>query len=122
MTYGNRCEAEAAGQDIYVDGSCQAVTDSCITDGGCTGVLHCQRSEDCTIGSEICQFPEGFCPGDGDPIDPDGVPSKAGTCVARACEPSLEEDPVCGCDGITYFNFDRAALKYVSVRHAGACE
>lgn len=128
-TYSNRCEAEANGVSIYVSGPCEDVTDECTIfdeNTGCFGsVRHCQRTDECGFGiclQEVCQFPEGFCPGDGDPSEPDGVPAVTGRCAPGPCEPSLDEAPVCGCDGVTYSNTDSALLSQVSVRHQGACE
>jgi hypothetical protein len=74
-------------------------------------------------GGAACQFREGFCPGDGDPDEPGGVPTMTGRCVSLGyCEPPLEVDEVCGCDGETYFTDYDAVFQGVSIRHRGACE
>ncbi|MEK6777346.1 MAG: DUF1566 domain-containing protein [bacterium] len=68
----------------------------------------CSSSTDC--GTEFyCAKPDGQC---GD----------AGICEYKpsACDPI--DDPVCGCDGITYQNACEASLAGVSVNYNGACD
>jgi hypothetical protein len=60
-----------------------------------------------------CEFPpEAIC----------GAADAPGVCkpIVEAC--ATVDDPVCGCNGITYSNACLAATFFVSVAHAGACE
>ena len=68
----------------------------------------CNSSTDC--GTEFyCAKPDGQC---GD----------AGICEYKpgACDPI--DDPVCGCDGVTYENTCQASLAGASVNYNGACD
>lgn len=104
VTYGNACEAAAAGISVQHDGACTGGGTSCGGFGGAT----------CPAG-EYCDYP----------IDPAGVSCGAadgtGTCtrVPDACPTVVI--PVCGCDGTTYYNDCAAAAAGVSVQHTGAC-
>lgn len=44
-----------------------------------------------------------------------------GVCTPRPAETSNAEVPVCGCDGITYWNDNVAAARGMSVKSSGAC-
>ena len=98
VTYGNRCEAYAAGANIAAPGACD--------DGGNEG--DCARNADCARGS-YCAREQGDC---------DGI----GTCevLPRAC--TREFRPVCGCDGVTYPNACVAASQGATIDYVGACE
>lgn len=61
-----------------------------------------------------------------DPCGPNGY-CKSSDCVTGVCAPrppetSNTENPVCGCDGITYWNENVAAARGMSVKEAGACK
>jgi len=93
MTWGNRCEAAAAGASVLHPGECVPPT--------------CTSNSDCAA-AEYCLIAGGECTGDG-------------TCEARPEACTTHWDPVCGCDGATYGNECEAAAAGVSVRHLGEC-
>jgi hypothetical protein len=94
VTYGNRCQAAAAGVNVVHRGEC----------GTLPG---CASNDECDPGS-FCARPEGDC---------DGI----GECATRPDACLAIFDPVCGCDGATYGNACEAAALGVSVAHAGEC-
>lgn len=64
--------------------------------------------------------------GNGDCIA--GLYCQAAGCAAGTCQPPLNVaaqqqtyDPVCGCDGVHYFNPSIAASRSMAVAHAGVC-
>ncbi len=79
------------------DTSCEAVT--C---GGTTGVT--------CLPDQFCMRPEGTCAADAE-----------GECTEIPLSCPTLSTPVCGCDGITYFNACFAQTSGVSVSHTGAC-
>lgn len=98
VTYGNECEAAAAGVSIAHPGECVRVC------GGLGPAPPCEPNE-------FCQFPVGAC----------GDVTTQGVCVAipNACPEIF--DPVCGCDGMTYSNACEAVRAQVSIAHPGEC-
>ena len=96
-TYGNECEADAAGVTIAHRGECAEIC------GGIAGVA-------CPAG-KFCKFPVGTC----DIVDNQGVCSP----IPSACITLW--DPVCGCDGVTYGNECEADKAGVSLAHHGEC-
>lgn len=104
VTYGNPCEAGAAGQNIAMVGACPTTTDAGIPDAGPSG---CTSNADCA-GTDYCQLPLAACSG-------------VGRCNVR---PTICPDvinPVCGCDGSTYDNACEAAATGNNVASRGAC-
>jgi hypothetical protein len=103
VTYANRCEAARAKQSIKHEGSCEG--NWCDPGAGVTcgegefckyppGACHCHDCACCDVVGECTQIPLGC---------PDNV------------------DPVCGCDGKTYFNPCEAAAAGVSLAYPGPC-
>lgn len=99
-TYGNACEAAAAGVSVASDGECGASR-------ACGGPL----SRSCAAG-EYCRYePAAAC----------GAGGATGTCEPRP-EVCIEiYAPVCGCDGVTYGNACKAAGAGQSVASNGPC-
>lgn len=97
VTYGNRCDAYAAGVSIAHEGECAQIC------GGIIGIP-CDDGEYCNlgIGHCCCDF-QGIC---------ESIPT--------AC-PDVWM-PVCGCDGVTYGNSCEAAAAGQSIDHLGPCE
>jgi hypothetical protein len=74
----------------------------------CDGLYSCMSNDDCNDLS-YCQKHPGQCSGEGNCF------LKPGICVGY-------DDPVCGCDGVTYGNeCFAAALGGVSVDYSGEC-
>ena len=94
-TYGNSCEAAAAGMNIKHDGECEVIA-LCKTDAQCAA-------------GEYCQKKDGNC---------DGL----GQCVVKPEVCTKDLFPVCGCNGETFGNACLASAAGVSVAHTGACK
>ena len=94
LTYGNSCEAAAAGVSVLRDGEC--------------GEEDCVDNTDCARG-DLCLKEASDCEG-------------RGRCARRpnVCPRIL--DPVCGCDQRTYANECLARAAGVSVLRPGDCE
>ena len=94
-TYGNACEAARQGVSVAYRGECKVVR-PCTSNGECAP-------------DEFCRREIGRC-------------DEPGACerVPDLC--AFVEDPVCGCDGLTYGNECFAAAKGVSVARKGRCD
>ncbi|UCG47892.1 MAG: hypothetical protein JSU94_20735 [Phycisphaerales bacterium] len=92
-TYGNDCEAAAAGVNVLYGGQCKPPP--CWNTSGCGPGYYCLKA----------------------PGDCDGK----GQCFERPTRCQDIQAPVCGCDGRTYSNACYAARAGVSVDHAGPC-
>lgn len=95
VTYGNPCEAAAAGVNVGSSGMCPS-TGACTSDADCGG-------------TDYCRFVIGACGG-------------TGTCTMRSgpiC--SGLYDPMCGCNGTTYSNPCNAGAAGMSIASRGAC-
>lgn len=100
VTYGNGCEANAAGTDVAYDGEC-GTGEIC---GGLAGFV-CPDTE-------WCDYPaDAMC----------GAADQTGVCRPRPDVCSLLYAPVCGCDGRTYANECVANAAGVDVAYGGAC-
>ncbi len=138
VTYGNGCDADAAGVSIAHVGVCDWVCcdpdtaplcpdgPRCCADGSwsCTGACElpgvvCSSVCGVPVGlpcyeqGTFCKFPEGTC----------GHFDDVGMCRPvpdTGCPEILA--PVCGCDGVTYINECVSDTARVSIRHAGECE
>jgi hypothetical protein len=99
VTYSNACFTDAAGIPVLGGGACTAGA-ACGGEGGAT----------CPSG-DFCNPPIGVC-----------TSGAAGHCTTPPAVCSTLQDPVCGCDGVTYDNACKAAVAGVAVNHFGACE
>jgi hypothetical protein len=95
VTYDNQCIASSAGVSIESLGACQ-------------DVLPCVNDTDCDFG-QYCRFDAGTCGG-------------VGSCANTPTVCTLELNPVCGCDNVTYDNACYAQAVGVSILDMGPCE
>lgn len=100
-TYGNECEATAAGVSIDHSGECEVAPQVC---GGIAGIS-------CANATDVCIFAENTC----------AVADNQGECVTLPIACTAHYDPVCGCDGNTYGNACEATAAGMSVSHQGQC-
>lgn len=98
QTYGNACEAAAAGVSVIREGACEVACGA--------------RAGDTCSADEYCQFElAAIC----------GRADAQGACAPRPEFCTQQFDPVCGCDNQTYSNECAAAAAGVGVLALGAC-
>jgi hypothetical protein len=93
-TYGNACEAGAAGVSVAYSGVC-------IVDPGCSSNADCEATE-------YCETADGDC-------------GSVGECLTMPAVCTTEDTPICGCDLTTYDNACFAAKAGVSVASTEEC-
>ena len=86
--------------------------DSCGANLAGTSVAH--EGPCACLGNDYCE-PSEYCYVDF------GCGAGEGTCEPRPQACDAVDDPVCGCDGVTYGNFCEAAAAGHNVDHAGGC-
>ncbi|MDF1696507.1 MAG: Kazal-type serine protease inhibitor domain-containing protein [Saprospiraceae bacterium] len=134
VTYGNACQAQAAGIKNFIQGECNSIA----CDSFEFAPLPVLGSPDSQIAQEAClQFGlEPVCGCDGVTYENacfayyNGVEYyESGECGSQPCiGPELEMDcplviePVCGCDGMTYTNYCEALKAGVQDWTDGDCD
>ena len=92
------CLAHQEGISIRNGGACPALgADECLSDADCSQL------------PERCVKPDGQCGG-------------VGQCRVVGVDCSADVDPVCGCDGRTYYSRCSALSRGITVQSYGACE
>ncbi len=98
VTYANSCLAATAGISVLRHGPCELGAE-------------CKSNEDC-IDATFCFKKDSFC-------------DLPGICLAdptpEECQ-DAPEDPICGCDNVTYKNSCDANLHNMSMAYSGPCD
>lgn len=104
VTYGNDCEAHAAGVSVAYDGECRKVVKACgpWPGGQCAADEVCNMKTCAVGGSGTCEKRP----------DPDQCYQLMYTLF----------EPVCGCDGVTYPDDCLRLAAGVALDHAGECD
>lgn len=101
QTYGNDCEAAAAGVSVRYEGACESTARAC---GGWSG-HSCDADEFCRYENEGCDWADA-----------------QGVCQERPEACTRVYAPVCGCNGQTFANRCLARVAGFDAAHAGPCE
>lgn len=138
VTYINSCYAQAAGVTDYTPGVCYSdcidpteiePNAVCTTDYepvcGCNGVTY--MNECAADASGVMSYTPGPCSDNSDCYDPVYVVATSGTnvnytsgAITLDCEDTY--DPVCGCNGITYWNSCYAEASGITFYTQGSCD
>lgn len=97
QTYSNPCLAFSSGVSIQSFGECPIAN-----------AFSCSSASDCAA-NQYCRYAAGTCGG-------------LGTCINKPIACTLELNPVCGCNNVTYDNACIASSAGVSIDSLGACE
>ncbi len=93
--------------------ACDTSTEEMLDESSMTPLQSCSGAVDTECGpGEFCRFPDASCGALGEP----------GTCELAPTICTLEVQPVCGCNGVTFANFCAALGNSVSVFSNNSCE
>ena len=101
-TYATACAALQRGVAIDHDGECDRPVEP-----GCSG----RPGEECPE-DLFCRYAQRTCL----------TPGARGECAERPRDCGDEEEPVCGCDGVTYASVCHANQEGISVAYVGSCD
>ncbi len=106
QTYGNECEAHAAGTSMASEGVCEDNTTPVTCGGDSINPVVCPDDQFCKI--ELA----GMC----------GASDATGVCTKKPEACTADFSPVCGCDNVTYGNACTADANGVSISALGSCQ
>ena len=121
QTYGNECNANAAGTSVISTGECPT---QCASDNDCSNGEHCVDNQ--CVAPTLCGGIAGIaCPQDQfcnyGIEDMCGFADASGICEVKPIVCPQNYNPVCGCDSVTYFNFCHAHKEGAAVLSIGVC-